>query len=86
MFIQNEEKTEKYFQKIFDNYPKEEFDTTIHLIVHALHKKIILKIFDNKRLKKEIESNQFYPAYKRSWEIVNEKGEDWIIREFKNLL
>ena len=86
LFIQNEEKTEKYFQKIFENYPKEEFDTIIHLIIHALHKKIILQIFDDKRLKEEIRNNQFYPAYKRSWEIVNEKGEDEIIREFKNFL
>jgi hypothetical protein len=86
LFIQNEEKTEKYFQQIFDNYPEEEFDTIIHLIVHALHKKIFLKIFDDKRLKKEINSNRLYPAYKKSWEIVNKKGEDEIINEFKRFI
>ena len=28
----------------------------------------------------------WYPAYKKSWEIVEEKGEDVIIEEFKDYL
>lgn len=86
IMIQNEKKTGKYFSKIFDKYPREEFDTVIHIIVHAIHKKIILEVFDKKRLEKEIAANSFYPAYKRSWEIVNEKGEESIINEFKGCL
>ena len=84
LFIQNE-KTDKYFDLIFDKYPGEEFNTVLHLIVHALHKKIFLEIFDEKRLKKEIEISKFYPEYKRSWEIVEGEGEDKIIEEFRSL-
>ena len=84
ILIQNEEKTNRYFKEIFQRYPDEKFDTIIHLIIHAIHKKVLLNVFSEEELKKEIESNQFYPDYKRSWEIVQEKGEEFIIKEFKS--
>jgi len=84
LFIQNGEEIGNYFEYILRKYKKEDFDTAIHLIVHAIHKKIFLKFFSRERLNKEIKDCSFYPPYKRSWEIVNEKGEDRIIEEFKN--
>ncbi len=86
LLIQNDKEIGDYFGFILEKYKKEKFDTTIHLLVHAIHKKIFLKYFDEERLNNEIKMSSFYPDYKRSWEIVNEKGEDSIIREFKNYL
>ena len=86
LFIQNDKEMGDYFGYILKKYKKENFDTSIHLLVHAIHKKIFLKYFGKERLNKEIEMSSFYPSYKKSWKIVNEKGEDSIINEFKNYL
>lgn len=83
-FIQNEKEMGDYFDFIINKYKDEEFDTSIHILLHAIHKKILLKYFGKERLENEIEMNSYYPAYKRSWEIVNEIGEDNIIKEFKD--
>ena len=86
LFIQNEKETENYFENIFDIYQEEPFNTTLHILLHSIHKKIFLKFFGVDRLNDEIEKNSYYPDYKRSWEIVNKKGEDSIIKEFKSYL
>ena len=67
-------------------YENESFITKSHILVHALHKKIFIKFFGKKRLNKEIDTNKYYPEYKRSWEIVNNEGEDIIINNFKDYL
>jgi hypothetical protein len=85
IFIQNEKETEKYFEYILnEKFNEEEFNTVIHIPVHAIHKKIFMKFFNKKRLELEIEKSSYYPNYKRSWEIVNKKGEDSIIKELKD--
>ena len=86
LFIQNNKEMGDYFKFISKKYEKEEFDTSIHLLLHAIHKKIFEKYFEKARLKEEIKMNSFYPNYKRSWEIVNEQGEDFIIKEFKDYI
>ena len=84
LLIQNNGRVESYFEFILNKYKEEDFNTAIHLIVHAIHKKIFLEFFNKERLKEEIEASSFYPAYKKSWEIVNEKREDFIIKEFRD--
>jgi hypothetical protein len=86
LFIQNEKEMGNYFEFILKKYKNEEFNTSIHLLLHAIHKKIFLKFFGKERLNEEIKMNSFYPAYKRSWEIIENLGEDKIIDEFKGYL
>jgi len=86
LFIQNEKEIGNYFEFILNKYKNEEFNTSIHLLLHAIHKKILLKFFGKERLNEEIKMNSFYPAYKRSWEIIENLGEDKIIDEFKDYL
>lgn len=86
LFVQNDSAMDKYFEEVFNLYPDEEFNTAIHLLVHAVHKKIFDEFFDPERLEEEFESCKYYPPYNRSWEIVKEKGEDEIIREFKRFI
>lgn len=86
LFIQNEQEIGDYFDNIIKKYANEEFDTSIHLLLHAIHKKIFLRFFGKKRLKEEIDMCEYYPAYKRSWEIVEKCGEDAIIKEFRDYI
>ncbi|MBI4116987.1 hypothetical protein HY449_04565 [Candidatus Pacearchaeota archaeon] len=86
LFVQNEKETDKYFEHVFDKYRDEPFNTVLHILLHTIHKKIFLKFFGIKRLNDEIEKSSYYPDYKRSWEIVNKKGEDSIIKEFRDYL
>ena len=57
--------------------------TKNHIFVHALHKEIYLKLFDEKRLKRDIEKCQKHEDYKRAWEIVEKEGYKNIIKEFR---
>lgn len=84
LFIQNEREMGSYFDFVLKKYDQEEFDTSIHLLLHSVHKKIFLKFFGVKRLNQEIKMNEFYPAYRRSWKIVNTLGENKIIQEFRD--
>lgn len=84
LFIQNEKEMGNYFEFILDKYKNEDFDTSIHLLLHSIHKKIFEKHFSKSRLNEEIEMSSFYPSYKKSWEIVNKIGADSIIKEFKD--
>ena len=43
VIIQNDKEIGDYFDFILEKYKQEDFDTAIHLLVHAIHKKIFLK-------------------------------------------
>ena len=84
LFIDNEKKTKKYFNYIIKKkYRRYSWNTSIHVPLHAIHKEIFLKFFDENRLKKEIYFASFFPEYKRAWEIVLEEGSKNIIKEFR---
>ena len=68
-----------YFEK---KYKKESKITKNHIVLHAIHSHIYLKIFNQKRLKRDIKNISFIPAYKRAWEIVQTVGYKNIISEF----
>lgn len=82
LFIQNEDKMSQYFEYALKKYKNEQLDTVIHLLLHAIQKKIFLKIFDKKRLTNEKQACSFYISHKRSWELVEGIGEDIILQEF----
>lgn len=86
LFIDNKNTDDYFMYLINEKYKNEEFNTAIHVPIHTIHKKIFLKFFDKKRLESEINMSSYYPAYKRSWEIVNQIGEDKIIEEMKKKL
>ena len=57
--------------------------TNSHILLHAVHKEIYLRLFDEKRLKRDIKKCQKYKDYKRSWEIVEKEDYENIINEFR---
>lgn len=80
--IQDGKNWYKWWKYLTKTYSKEPIITKSHISVHAIHWKLILNIFDEKRLKKEIK-NSFRKEYKRAWEIVEKEGSGNIIKEFK---
>ena len=57
-----------------------------HILLHAVHKRLFLELFDKKRLNREIKSHQPYPDYKRAWDVVEEEGYENIIKDFKRVM
>lgn len=83
LFIQNDEKGKDYWKYINSNYKKLPFNARIHIPVHAIHEHIFIKLFDKRRLNKEIKIMSSYKDYKKAWEIVGKEGYKNIIREFR---
>jgi len=83
--IQNQVINRKWRKYIETKYKKETQTTRNHLLVHAVHYKIYLKLFDKRRLNRDIKSSDKHPEYKRSWEIVKEEGSENIINKFREL-
>lgn len=84
LFIQNENKIDRYFEELINKkYKSLPWNTKIHIPVHAIHKKIFDKFFGEQRLKKEIKACSYYPEYRKAWEIVLEEGENKIIKKLK---
>lgn len=83
LFVQNEEEMKKVWEYVFKTYKKEEFNTIIHVPVHAIHHHIFTELLSKKRLEREIDSMEDHPDYKRSWDIVLEEGAENIIKEIR---
>jgi len=83
--IQIQNNTDKYYKHIWKKHKKELKVTNSHIFVHAAHKKIYLELIGEDRLEIDIKKCQKWPAYKRSWEIVEEEGYETILKEFKKL-
>lgn len=79
----NEKQSYKAWEYFYKRYKAEEFNTIIHIPVHAIHYHIFMKFFGEKRLKREMDSMNRFPDYKRAWDIVLEEGAENIIAEFK---
>jgi len=75
---------ENYHKLKEEKYPKESLKTRIHITVHAVHKHIYLKFFNEDRLKRDIEKVRKMEDYKRAWDIVEKEGHEKIISEMRN--
>ena len=85
LFTQNDnlQKSKKAWNYFHRKYKDEDFNTIIHIPVHAMHSHILLKYFGQARLNREIKSLSNLPDYKRTWDIVQEDGYQDIAKEFK---
>lgn len=70
---------ERWF-KLMEKYQKENFNTRIHVPIHAIHKHLYLKLFSQKELDQEIEKMRGIEDYARSWSIVQSEDYREIIR------
>jgi len=87
LFVQNEDKImDNYFNYLIKKYKGVGWNAAIHVPVHAIHKEIFMKFFDNKRLQSEIDACSYYPEYSKAWEIVMKEGSKRIIKTMKKFL
>ena len=77
----NGKRLDKVWDYFMDKYKKEDRVTIIHIPLQAIHSHIYLKLFGKKRMENDIKTMSYYPAYKRSWEIVQKEGYQNIIKE-----
>lgn len=73
----------KYFSQYNEEFKKESQITRNHILLHAIHKELYLRLFGKRRLNQDIARCQKSPAYKRSWEIVEMEGHKNIIQDLK---
>lgn len=78
--------TENSFKHFEEKYPKENFNTIIHIVLYAVHKHIYLKFFGEKRLKEDQEFLKDIETYRKAWEIVEKEGYKNIIDQFTKRL
>lgn len=83
LLIQNEGVCWSAWKYFHEKYKDDEFNTRIHVPVHALHWHIFMRFFGEKNLKRELKIMGKYPDYKRAWDIVRQEGYGSIIKEFK---
>jgi len=78
----NFQKTEKAWGYIDRKYKKESERTKTHIVIHAIHTHIYLKLYDKERLKRDIQWASYRKDYKRAWEIIQRDSYQKIIGEF----
>jgi hypothetical protein len=65
-------------------FPDEQLLVRNHVILHALHKWIYIDVMKKTdRFDNDYKRSQNYPAYKKSWQIVENRGYNELIEEFK---
>ena len=84
--IQNASLLKKWWELINEKYSKESKVTKNHILLHALHTKLLKERYGEERLKINIAKSKDSQDYKRSWEIVNQEGYENIIQKFKGML
>lgn len=78
--------TKPFFIAWRKRFAKESIVTQNHILLHAVHKELYLRVFSKTRLARDIKKCQEYPDYKRSWDIVEALGHKELIDEFRNYL
>ena len=68
----------KSWSYVYRKYKNESRTTQIHIPLHAIHEHILRTLFNEKRLKREI-NDVDVKDYIRSWEIVQKEGYQNII-------
>jgi hypothetical protein len=79
----NLRRAKKSWSYIDKKYRNQSRKTRIHILLHAIHSHIYFRIFNEKRLERDIELISHLPDYRKSWQIVQKEGYKNIIREFK---
>ena len=78
----NYEKAKKSWKYIFSKYKNESHLTRVHIPLGAIHWYIYKKLFNEKRLERDMTRVSFHSDYKKAWEIVEKDGYEKIIKKF----
>ncbi len=83
--IQSCDNWKKWWRYLEKKYKKESILTKCHILLHAVHWKILTEIFNEKRLKENIQRHKKFKDYKRAWEIVEKESYSEIIKKFRKI-
>ena len=75
----------KWWLYLGKKYKGELRKTKSHILLHAVHWKVYLILFNKKHLDSNIKKSSRNESYRRSWEIVKKEGYQNIIDEFKRI-
>lgn len=75
----------KWWAYIKQNYGKELRKTKSHILLHAVHWEIYLRLFNKRHLEENIKKSSRNEPYRKAWEIVQKEGHENIIKKFKEL-
>lgn len=76
----------KWFKQMQKEYEGGSPLTKNHIFLHAVHWKILEKLFGKKRLNRNINKHYKFQDYNQSWKIVEKEGADKIIKDFHKAL
>ncbi len=80
--LEKAKKSWNYFKGKYDG----DKDLWIHIPLHAIHRHIYLKFYDEKRINRDKKKVSHLKSYSKSWKIVEREGHQNIIKEFKKRL
>jgi hypothetical protein len=83
---QNKRKYLTWHKYVLERYKNEEKLTQNHILLSAMHWKILEKLEGEEGIKKEIKKFDKNKEYKRAWEIVKKETPDSIIKKFKEII
>jgi len=85
IFTQNKKEYSRWNNFVLEKYEKEKRLTKNHILLSAIHWKILNKFFGKDSIKKEIKQLN-HEEYKRAWEIVKKETPDKIIKKFYGII
>jgi hypothetical protein len=87
MHIQNIKKSLKWKKYLQGKYNNESIITRNHIFLHSVHYHLYLKLFNKKRLNRDINfcKKVRVEDYVRSWQIVQKETPEAIIKKFKEV-
>ncbi len=81
---QNSKTYHKWALYVEKRYKKESPLTRRHILLHAVHKELYLKLLGKSRLNRNLKKS-VKKSYKRAWEIVENEGYENIIKKFREV-
>ena len=84
--IQNNDLFMKWREYLLEKYKNETRLTRNHILVSAIHWKVLEKLYNKNMIKEEVKNNENFIDYKRAWEIVEKETPDKIIKKFYEII
>ncbi|MFA4952956.1 MAG: hypothetical protein WC584_01930 [Candidatus Pacearchaeota archaeon] len=86
ILTQNKNQVSKYIKYLRRKYNDKSLTTQNHIILFAIYKKIMLKLFNKKRLNREFKRAERDREYLDAWKIMDEEGYENILKKFYEMI
>ena len=86
ILTQNKNQVSKYIKYLRKKYKDKSLTTQNHIILFAIYTKIMLKLFNKKRLNREFKRAKKKGEYLDAWKIMDEEGYENILKKFYEMI